>query len=53
MMKVLLAKLEGQHVYLFTDEYSFYEQLGFKPQSTGLGLVVGQWLQGNPQHGVG
>lgn len=48
MMKMLLAQLEGQHVYLFTDEYSeFYEQLGFLPQPIGLGKVVGQWLRGN------
>ncbi len=47
MVKMLLAKLEGQHVYLFTDDaIEFYEQLGFKPQSTGLGKVVGQWLKG-------
>jgi predicted GNAT family acetyltransferase len=48
MMKMLLAKLEGQHVYLFTDDaISFYEKLGFNPQPTGLGKVVGKWLQGN------
>ena len=47
MMNMLLAQLEGQHVYLFTDENSeFYEQLGFKPQPIGLGMVVGSWLQG-------
>lgn len=46
MMKMLLAKLEGQHVYLFTDDaIEFYEQLGFKPQPIGLGKVVGQWLR--------
>lgn len=45
MMKLLLAKLEGQHVYLFTDDsVEFYEKLSFKAQSTGLGQVVGQWL---------
>jgi len=48
MIKMLLAKLEGQHVCLFADEYSeFYEQLGFLPQPIGLGKVVGQWLRGN------
>jgi predicted GNAT family acetyltransferase len=46
MMKLLLAKLEGQHVYLFTDDsVEFYEQLGFEAQSTGLGTVIGQWLR--------
>lgn len=45
MMKLLLAKLEGQHVYLFTDDaVEFYEKLGFEAQPTGLGTVVGQWL---------
>jgi predicted GNAT family acetyltransferase len=48
MMNMLLAKLEGQHVYLFTDDaVELYEQLGFKPQAIGLGKVVGQWLRGN------
>lgn len=48
MMKLLLAKLEGQHVYLFTDDsIEFYEKLGFEAQPTGLGTVVGQWLGNN------
>lgn len=48
MMKMLLAKLKGQHVYLFADEaIEFYEKLGFKPQAVGLGKVAGQWLQGD------
>lgn len=46
MIKMLLAKLNGQHVYLFTDDaIEFYEKLGFKPQPIGLGKVVGKWLQ--------
>jgi predicted GNAT family acetyltransferase len=47
MVKLVLEKLEGQHVYLFTDQdtISFYEQLGFKKQGVGLGRVVGKWLQ--------
>ena len=48
MMEMLLSKLEGQHVYLFTDDaVEFYEKLGFKPQAIGLGKVVGQWLGGD------
>lgn len=48
MMKILLAKLAGQHVYLFTDDaVEFYSQLGFQPQPIGLGKVVGQWLRGD------
>ncbi|HEY9667785.1 MAG TPA: hypothetical protein V6C91_13325 [Coleofasciculaceae cyanobacterium] len=46
IMELLLTKLEGQHVYLFTDDsVEFYKKLGFKAQPTGLGKVVGQWLQ--------
>ncbi len=46
MIKMLLAKLNGQHVYLFADDaIEFYEKLGFKPQPIGLGKVVGKWLQ--------
>jgi ribosomal protein S18 acetylase RimI-like enzyme len=45
MMKMLEARLEGQHVYLFTDDaQGFYEKLGFREQPTGLGKVVGRWL---------
>ena len=47
MVKLVLEKLEGQHIYLFTDEETtrFYEQLGFKKWGVGLGRVVGEWLQ--------
>jgi SAM-dependent methyltransferase len=46
MMEILLAQLEGQHVYLFTDEAAeFYKTLGFEAQSIGMGKVVGDWLQ--------
>jgi len=46
MMRLLLDKLEGQHVYLFTDDsIEFYEKLGFTVQPVGLAKVVGQWLQ--------
>lgn len=45
MMRRLLEQLPGQHVYLFTDDaMPFYEQLGFRPQPTGMSLVVGRWL---------
>jgi len=45
MMRLVLEKLPGQHVYLFTDEAAdFYRKLGFKEQGIGLSLVVGQWL---------
>ena len=47
MMNLLMEKLEGQHVYLFTDNeiVKFYKQLGFKEWDVGLGRVVGEWLQ--------
>ena len=45
MMGVLEARLEGQHVYLFTDDAAeFYKRLGFGEQPTGLSKVVGRWL---------
>ena len=45
MMENLLAELEGQHVYLFTDDVEqFYFSLGFTPRGTGFERVVGRWL---------
>lgn len=49
MMHLLLEGLPGQHVYLFTDDaQDFYAALGFAPQGTGMGKVVGQWLVNRP-----
>ncbi len=46
MMELLLEKLRGQHVYLFTDEMvEFYETLGFRKWEIGMGMVVGKWLE--------
>lgn len=45
MMRRLEAKLEGQHVYLFTDEHvRFYEKLGYRRQAVGLSKIAGRWL---------
>lgn len=45
MIEMLLEKLQGQHVYLFTDDVvDFYKRLGFQERPTGLEKVVGQWL---------
>lgn len=45
MMDLLLARCQGQHVYLFTDDMmAFYEKLGFSPQPVGMSRVVGKWL---------
>lgn len=50
MMQNLMAKLEGQHVYLFTDDaLPFYKMLGFEEQGIGLSTVVGDWLANDPQ----
>ena len=47
MMEILLSQLQGQHVYLFTDDTTaFYETLGFEVQPVGMGKVIGKWLKG-------
>ena len=49
MMERLLARLEGQHVYLFTDDAAeFYRKVGFREQAIGMGRVVGEWLKRDP-----
>jgi predicted GNAT family acetyltransferase len=51
MMEILNRKLEGQHVYLFSDDaVEFYQKLEFRHQPTGLGKIVGEWLR-NDGHG--
>lgn len=45
MMEKIMMQLQGQHVYLFTDDMmAFYRTLGFKEQPVGMGQVVGKWL---------
>ena len=45
MMQQLLAELQGQHVYLFTDSaVDFYKKLGFVERPVGLEIVIGRWL---------
>lgn len=45
MMQILLNKLKGQHVYLFTDDaLEFYSKVGFTEQPIGMGQVIGRWL---------
>ncbi len=45
MMRLLEERLDGQHVYLFTDDSeAFYRGLGYRPQGMGMGMVVGKWL---------
>ena len=46
MMGLMESKMEGQHIYLFTDDaLGFYHKLGYKEQGVGVAKVVGQWLQ--------
>lgn len=50
MLARLSAPLQGQHVYLFTDDaVAFYEKGGFKKQDIGMGKVIGQWLVNQPE----
>lgn len=50
MLARLLAPLQGQHVYLFTDAaVAFYEKSGFEKQDIGMGKVIGQWLVNQPE----
>lgn len=46
MMSMLTDKLQGQHVYLWTDDVpEFYRKIGYTERSTGFEKVVGEWLQ--------
>ncbi len=45
MIELLLEKLLGQHVCLFTDDaLEFYKKLGFTERETCMEIVVGRWL---------
>lgn len=44
MMRRLHDELDGQHVYLFTGNPTFYESLGYRRQGIGLATVVGRYL---------
>ena len=49
MMDRLLVELQGQHVYLFTDDrLDFYHSLGFEERPVGMQKVIGQWLVNDP-----
>lgn len=49
MIRRLTKKLEGQHVYLFTDDaVDFYERIGFHRRGVGMEKVVGTWLVNDP-----
>lgn len=45
LMTLLTDRLEGQHVYLFTDDAeAFYHSLGYRRQGIGMSRVIGRWL---------
>jgi predicted GNAT family acetyltransferase len=49
MLQTLLARLPGQHVYLFTDSApEFYRKCGFEARGIGMEHVVGAWLNRTP-----
>lgn len=57
MMRRLLDRMAGQHVYLFSDDAAdFYKKVGFAERPIGLEVVVGRWLENDPlpsEEGVG
>ncbi|MGL4648512.1 MAG: GNAT family N-acetyltransferase [Caldilineaceae bacterium] len=51
MMEIAMARLPGQHIYLFTDSaLEFYQTLGFTREPEGMGRVEGYWLQTGPPY---
>ncbi len=47
LMRTLTARLNGQHVGLFTsDAAAFYQSLQFEADAGGFSKVVGKWLSG-------
>jgi predicted GNAT family acetyltransferase len=49
MISLLLEKVPGQHVCLFTeDAIDFYEKLGFTEGNTCMEQVIGEWLVNYP-----
>ena len=45
LMRLLEEQLDGQHIYLFTDDAeAFYHSLGYRPQGGGRGGVLGRRL---------
>ena len=46
MLAVLEGKLNGQHIYLFSDDHAaVYRACGYRDRPVGLDKVVGTWLQ--------
>jgi len=47
MMEIVMQDLQGQHVYLQTDDDTreFYTKIGFKKHPYGMSYVVGDYLK--------
>ena len=46
IMKMLIAQVPGQHIYLQTDDaVGFYADLGFHEQPVGMSMVAGDYLR--------
>ena len=46
MMKMIMRKCPGQHIYLQTDDaIQFYRNLGFSEQPLGMSFAAGEYLQ--------
>lgn len=53
MMKRAMEQLQGQHVYLWTDDMqAFYRAIGMTEatEDTGFSQVVGDWLQNDTRN---
>jgi GNAT superfamily N-acetyltransferase len=50
VVRRLLQRVPGHHVALFTENrMDFYAALGFEPETTGMSLVAGSWLNRDPR----
>lgn len=46
MLSILEDNLQGQHLYLQTDDkIEFYKHLGFTEQPVGMSKIIGTWLK--------
>jgi len=47
MMELLIEDLQGQHLYLQTDNdtLEFYVSMGFNKRPTGMNIVIGDYLK--------
>ena len=51
IMKMLIAAVPGQHIYLQSDEaVGLYSKLGFQRQPEGLAIVSGKYLENSTRY---